>query len=405
MASRQLSDWLTGYLEYTEETEPARIFQKWTGMSIIASALRKKVCLSLGRIRVYPNLYLVFVAEPGVARKSQAIDFGLDIMSQIPEIITSADSVTREAILDDLEVNITEEQMPDGSNFKHASISIISREFESFLGQKKENTKMVVLLTDLFDCKELPWTYRTKHSGTNTLPSVFVNLLAATTPDSLASCLPSSAIGGGLTSRILFIWADRKYKKVTFPPDTQEMRNLKKKLVDDLYLISRISGQYKFSTEGAKRWNEWYTSYEELDPNRLCKDPSFNGWYSRKPTYILKVATCCAASKSSKLLIEWDHIQESMDHIANVETDMSGVFRAIGKSTVTSEIDTLFQIIRSHKVISEKKLMSMVWRDMDSTKFDNVINTVLRSGKVMRKYKGPKGEQGIWYYWTLAEKV
>jgi len=73
---------------------------------------------------------------------------------------------------------------------------------------------MLVLLTDLFDCEELPWKYRTKHSGSNVIPSVFLNLVAATTPDALASALPSTAIGGGLTSRIMFIWADKKYKKV-----------------------------------------------------------------------------------------------------------------------------------------------------------------------------------------------
>jgi hypothetical protein len=393
-------------MEYTEETEPARIFQKWTGMCVLASALRKKVNLSLGRIRVYPNLYVVFVAEPGQARKSQSIDFGLDIMSQIPEIITSADSVTREAILEDLETCAVDEQMLDGSTFRHSSLSIISREFESFLGQKKDNTKMVVLLTDLFDCKELPWKYRTKHSGTNIIPSIFVNLLAATTPDSIASCLPSTAIGGGLTSRILFVWAERKYKKVTFPPDTPAIRSLKESLVKDLYLISRISGQYLFSPEAARRWNDWYNEYEELDPRRICKDPSFNGWYSRKPTYILKVAISCAAAKSNNLLLEWEHISESMECIIEVERDMGRVFRAVGRSTVTAETDNLLQIIKVHKFISEKKLMSMVWRDMDAMKFDNVVNTCIKTGKVVRKFSGPKGETGIWYaYFEDVQKV
>ena len=64
---------------------------------------------------------------------------------------------------------------------------------------------MLVFLTDLFDCRELPWKYRTKGRGDNTIENLYLNLLAATTPDSLASSLPALAIGGGLTSRILFI--------------------------------------------------------------------------------------------------------------------------------------------------------------------------------------------------------
>jgi hypothetical protein len=320
-------------------------------------------------------------------------------MNQVPEIQMSADAVTKEAMLQDLENCAVDEQMLDGSNFRHSSLSIISKEFESFLGQKKENTKMLVLLTDLFDCQELPWKYRTKNSGSNIIPSIYLNLLGATTPDSLASCLPSTAIGGGLTSRILFVWAEKKAKKCAMPMDSPRVQALKDMLSKDLYLISRIVGQYQFSPDAEKRWVNWYEEYEELNPDRLCKDPAFNGWYSRKPTYLLKVALICAASESDKLVLEWRHIERSLREMADIEIQMGIVFKAIGKSTVTSEVDLVMQIIRGRKCISEKAIMQLVWRDIDSEKFDNVIQTAIRTGRVQRYYKGPNGEQGeIWYY-------
>ncbi len=395
---RELSDWLDAYMEYTNETEPATIFHKWVGFSALASALRKKTYLSLGRIKVYGNMYIVLVAEPGIARKSQAINFGLQIMSEVPEIQTSADAVTKEALLQDLENSAQQDQLLDGSTLTHSSLSIISKEFESFLGQKKENTKMLVLLTDLFDCQELPWKYRTKNSGNNTIPSIYLNLMGATTPESLASCLPSTAIGGGLTSRILFIWADRRAKKCSRPEESPRVLELKKKLPADLYSISRIVGQYDFSNEAGKKWDEWYNAYEELDPDRLCKDPAFNGWYSRKPMYLLKVALACAASESDRRILEWRHIERAMLEIQEVEKSMGIVFKAIGKSSVTSEVDTVMQLIRTRKYVTEKDLLSMVWRDLDSDKFDNVITTAIRTGKVKRQFRGPNGETGeIWY--------
>lgn len=396
---RNLKDWMEAYMKYTEDTEPASIFHRWVGMSVLAGALRKKTCLSLGRIRVYPNLYIVLVAEPGIARKSQSITFGQGIMTQVPELIMSADVVTREALLQDIEACAVDEQLKDGTNFKHSSLSVISREFESFLGQKKENTKMLVMLTDLFDAQEIPYKYRVKNSTSNEVPSVFLNLLAATTPESLASCLPSTAIGGGLTSRVLFVWADRKQKKCAIPKKTQAIVELEKKLVDDLYAISRIVGEYQFSPEAEKKWDDWYNDYDETSINRICRDPAFNGWYSRKPTYILKVAIICAAAKSNSLVVEWSHLKESIDLIESLEFDMGVVFKAIGKSTVTSEVDTVIQLVRQHKAISEKVLLSLVWRDMDAQKFDNVISTAIRSGKIQRQYKSPKNIPGeVWYY-------
>jgi len=160
-----------------------------------------------------------------------------------------------------------------------------------------------------------------------------------------------------------------------------------------------MSGVYNFSPECGKLWDDWYYGYEELDPNRICNDPSFNSWYSRKPMYILKLATVIAASRSNRMILEWEHIQDSMGRILEVENKMGLVFRAIGKSAITGETDTVARLIAQYKHIKEKQLMSIVWRDMDALKFENVINTVLKTGQAVRRYMGPDGSTGeIWYY-------
>lgn len=394
---RKVSGWIENYLDFMKNTEPAAEFDKWVAHSLIAAALRKKVKLPYGRINYYPNLYVVFVAEPGLARKSQAINFGVKFLSQIPDIVISADETTKQALLQDLEGAAMDEPMPNGDNFRHSSISIISKEFESFIGQKSNNTSMIVFLTDMFDCNEMPTKYRTKHSGSNVIPSVFVNLLAGTTPESLASCLPSTAVGGGLTSRILFIWAEERKCKSPKPSLTPQELVLQEALLTDLYQISRIAGDYQMSNDADDNWVEWYMKYEERDPNRICKDKSFIGWYSRKPTYILKMAINRAASEYNDRLIEWRHIQQAIKDIESVERDMGLVFRAIGKSDVTSEVDTVMQILDEFKFISSQKLMSLIWRDIDSFKFENVIGTVLSTGRYERVFRGLKGESGTFY--------
>jgi len=398
--SRILSSWLDSYLEYNKDTESAAVFHKWVGISLIAAVMRKKAKLVLGRMKIFPNMYIVLVAEPGTARKTTAIDFGKELLEDIPDIYTSADSITREALLEDLEKSACEEVMRDGSTFRHSSMSIISGEFESFLGQKTENTKMLVLLTDLFDCSEKPWSYRTKGSGTNIIPSVFVNLLGATTPESLASCLPPSAIGGGLTSRILFVWAGKKDKKIPVPTYNEETAALCEKLKKDLFRISKISGVYEFTPEAEQYWIDWYMTYEEHDPRRIAQDKAFDGWYSRKPLYIQKLSMILAASESDDLFIQKRHIAIAVKDIESIEGHMARVFRAVGRSSITADVDMVMEIIRERGTISEQVLMSMVWRDIDKMKFDNVINTALATGRVQRDFitkKEGKTYKGIWY--------
>jgi hypothetical protein len=300
-------------------------------------------------------------------------------------------------LLQDLEAAATTTPMPDGSEFNHSSMSIISKEFESFIGQKQDNTKMIVFLTDMFDCSEMPTKYRTKGSGSNVIPSVFVNLLGATTPESIASFFPSSAVGGGLASRILFIWADNKKCKSPRPSMTPAEKVLEDKLLKDLFQISRITGEYGMSDKADKYWYDWYMKYEENDKNRICLDRAFSGWYARKPTYILKLAINRAASESNDLIIEHSHILKAINDIESVEYNMGLVFRAMGKSTFSSEIDQVMQLIFEYKWISEARLMSMCWRDIDDAKMANVIATVCKTGKITKLFKGPKGETGIWY--------
>ena len=396
--SRKLNNWLDSYVDYTENTESAKIFHPWIARSMVAAALRKKVWLHLGRIKVFPNFYIVLVAEPGIVRKSQSISYGVDILNEIPEIQLSADAITKEALLQDLELCATDEQMPNGDLFRHSSLSVISREFESFLGQKQENTKMLVLLTDLFDCQELPWKYRTKHSGTNVIPSVYLNILGATTPESLASTLPTTAIGGGLTSRIIFIWGSEKNKKIPIPHLSPELYEMREALINDLTVISRISGGYNFSSKCQTEWEHWYMRYEERSPARLCKDPAFNGWYSRKPMFILKLAMVNAAVRHSNLILEWKDIDHAIVDIEIAEKAMSKTFVAVGRSDVSPEVNMVAGIIEQEGSISEHALLQRVWRDVDAKKFDNVIATVMRRGLANRDYKGPDGETGVFYY-------
>lgn len=395
---RELTNWVDSYMLYMDNTESARGFHKWTALSVIASCLRKKVFLGIGRINIYPNMYVVFVGPPGEPRKSQAISFGTEFLSQIPDIIISADAITPQALIEDLEKSAIDEPMPDGTTYQHASLTITSKEFESFLGAKIENTKMITYLTDLFDAQKIPWKYRTKHSGNNVIPSVFLNLLAATTPESIASSLPSSAIGTGLTSRIMFIWADKRAKTVCYPEETSEEIILKEKLLKDLYLISRMVGEFHFSTDCKGRFKEWYDSYNPSNQTRICKDNAFTGWYARKPLYILKLAIIYSAATASNMVVEWNHIQSAIAAIEDAELFMPNVFKAVGRSNIAADVDLVVEIIKTRKWITEKQLLSLVWRDIDANKLDNVIATGIRSGKVRRSYEGPKKEIGnIWY--------
>jgi hypothetical protein len=388
MSRRNLENWLDGYSEYTLQTESPRNFNKWSGISAIAAALRKKVKFQLGRLSTYPNLYIVLVAEPGVSRKTTALNYCTEITGEIDSIINSADSTTRESLIEDLELAAQDHSMDDGTNLKHNSLSIISREFESFLGQKKENARMLVLLTDLFDCGGKPWQYKTKNKGKNVLNAVYLNLLAATTPESLASSLPSSAIGGGLTSRILFVNASGERVKYAEPPVPSPV--LVKALIQDLEIISRITGTYEFSPECRLKWIDWYEEFDGESIHRICKDRAFSCWYGRKSTFVLKLAQILTAARTNSLIVEWHIIEEAFALLEEVESTMDQAFTAVGRSDITVDVTAVCSIVEKYGKIYEKQLLHLVYRDMSADKFDIVIATAVRCGSITKELVGDK---------------
>lgn len=391
---RKLDNWLESYIAYTDNTESSSVFNKWVGISTIASALRKKTWLNLGRLKVYPNMYIVLVADPGIARKSQAITYATDIISQVPSIILSADSLTSRALMDSLEESICYDRLPNGDPFRHASLSVISKEFESFLGGG--GSKIMVTLTDLFDAGENPWKHRTSSSGSSTLPAVYLNILGATTPKSLETCLSELTIGGGLSSRIIFVCSEMKSKKVAIPEMTENLLTLRSDLVTDLQSIANIIGEFNYTEDGLKYWKEWYEAYDETGV-RKNKQQEFTGWYSRKPLMLQKLSVILSASRTNDKLITPSIIDESLELLEEIETSMHIAIKPeLRKSTRQSEL--LLRHIKQHEIIEEKYLLQLIWRDISIDVFDSYIDELILNGDCKREFVNPDGiEEGIWY--------
>jgi hypothetical protein len=90
---------------------------------------------------------------------------------------------------------------------------------------------------------------RTKGSGTDTVVNPWINLIACTTPAWIAGNFPEYMIGGGFTSRCIFVYADKKAKYVAYPGLNvpKNLAEMGQKLIDDLAQISTMAGEYRMT--------------------------------------------------------------------------------------------------------------------------------------------------------------
>ncbi|MFA6972804.1 MAG: hypothetical protein WC208_15580 [Gallionella sp.] len=298
-------------------------------------------------------------------------------------IKVSSNSITREALIRQLKTSSDTHIGEDKSVFIHSSLTIFSKELTVFLGYN--NQQLMADLTDWFDCDD-SWEYRTKHEGTDDISGVWVNLIGATTPELLASTLPRDAIGGGLTSRIIFVYESEKDHTELSPFLSPEEMEIGNKLLIDLEKISMMQGLFRTTPEFIEKWTTWYASTDSSP--RPFDDHRFAGYFERRPTHMWKISMLLSASKSSSMLLDGRDFDRALSLLTATERGMAHTFSGMGKNKDADVLTRVMAIIGSRKTITKEDLQNMVYLDAPKSVLDGILSTLDLMGFIDRRIEG-----------------
>lgn len=368
MNSRVLKDWLESYLIYVDNSEPPYTFKLWTGISVIASCMRRKCVLKWGSLTFYPNMYIVLVGPSG-SRKGTAMGPGADLLSDIG-IKVAAESITREALIRELkQSNDTQVDASTGTMHLHSSLTIFSEELTVFLGYN--NQALMADLCNWYDCRK-SWTYRTKNMGSDEILGVWVNLMGATTPELLQTTLPRDAIGGGLTSRIIFVYEPKKGKISPFPSFPAELRD---SLLLDLEKIAMLSGEFTVSEDFIDEWINWYSALDRT--GTPFEDYRFAGYFERRPTHMLKLCMILSASRGDSRQITLDDFERAKQILFLTEQKMPYTFSGVGSNKVSDITHRIMVYISLSRTITFSRLLTIFYQDIDKWGLEKIVDTLL----------------------------
>ena len=405
MGARKLSDWISAYIEYTEETEPPLSYHVWSGLSAIAAALQRKVYMDWNFQRIFPNMYIVLVGPSGRCKKGTAMNMAKDLLSGIQSVKMTADSVTREAVIKNMEDAESSFTDPDGlmqgttaGLCVHSSLTVFSDELSVFLGQN--DTKFLANLTDWYDSKE-NWSDDTRGRGKEAIKGVCVNLLGGTAPDWFRSILPEEAIGGGFTSRIFFIVEERKRKTVALHQPTNREKKLRELLSEDLERINKIKGFYEFTEEATDMYVEWYTDQDRLIDQGTypVRDSRFAGYCDRRATHIKKLCMVFAASRGDNLVIDPSDFERALEVMVKAEVNMPKAFSGLGDSDYVVMMERIIKYFQRYpgEKIRRELLLIEFFRDMDMASWE-IIRDQLEAMKWIKVSLDPikSSEEYLW---------
>lgn len=406
-SKRRLSDWISAYLEYVENTEPPLSYHVWTAISTIAGALQRKVYMDWIFQRIFPNMYIVLVGPSGRCKKGTAMNLGQELMKKIPSIKLTANSTTREAVIKQMMNAESSFPDPDGNLNKgaaglvyHSSLTVFSDELSVFLGQN--DIKFLANLTDWYDSKDI-WIYDTIGRGEEEVRGVCVNLIGGTAPEWFQSILPEEAIGGGFTSRIFFIVEESKRKTVAYHIPTTREKKLRGYLVEDLERINKLRGYYEFSEEALETYISWYESEDSKinAGNSPVRDPRFAGYCDRRATHIKKLGMVFASSRSDVLVIDTTDFERALDVMEKAEVKMPKAFSGLGSSDHVKVTDKIIQFLQhAPETVKKSTLLVQFFGDLDTATWELIRDHLIALKYISIIYNAGINPDEEEYKWT-----
>lgn len=376
--NRRLQDGvLKAFTKYTEDTEVPDIFSLWVGISMISSVLGRDCFIDFGHITIFPNMYIVLVAGSARCRKSTAIGFGRRfIEGVIPKVKITAQKMTPEALIGALSGMSAKSET---TVVNEAGGVMIVDELSTLIDKNAFKTGLIPILTKLYDGEE--FSYETRARGIEIVQNPCLSILGGSTTHWIREAIPTVAIGGGFTSRVVFIFKEDNEKISPWPEMTEENLKRKKDIAHDLNHIAKLRGSFGLTEDARVIFEKEYVRFKK--GSKLYEDPNTSGYADRRHVTALKVAMVVSAAQRDDRVISADDIAVAFAALSSVENDMSRVLQSIRREFVGDVCEEVLTIIMNRRVVPRFELIKAM-RYRLSAKDVTVIVETLEEERVIK---------------------
>jgi len=439
------------WMEFTSGLPSPDNFIEWSYLYMISAALQRRVWTPPDHDRVYPNMYVTLVGDPGVGKggpirsvasiltehkledskdtakfkgdekvvaeavidndikiaqedmvKGKNKDASIEKALLIP---VAADAVTYEALVQSMSfclrrINYLKTE-PDGKQrmaiYSHSSQCFCLEEIASLF--RKHQNDLINFLIQAYDCGE-SYEYRTKTAGRDRILRICVNFLGGTTPDFMQETFDDALVNQGYSSRTFYIYGHKNRKSVFFRPElTEAQRGYRKELAAHVKALTKLYGQIHIDPETVAWLTKWKEQFDENPRLRAAKSPKMKAFYARMNIHAMKVAIAMHFGESLDMHIPLSTFQQAIEFIEQEAPNMQLALTVGGDNPLAKSSAKVYEYLIQAGKKNFKELLTHFWEKLRKTELEEVLNYLQQTDQIKcRQLKDDTTDETHIYY-------
>lgn len=325
-------DWIEQFVEVTEGTSAPERFRLWSAITAVAGALERRVYARTSLGVLYPNLYVMLVAKPGVG-KTEAVRPVEQILTQMSKLFVAPESMTKAALVDTLADSHRQiiPTRPGDELYEYHSLFIAVSELGTLV--TAHDLEFLSVVNRVFDNGK---SFRERRRHVNNGKEIQIihpqlNILAGAQPGFLASILPEEAWLMGFTSRFIMIYAEDGPQIDLFGP-TMNRDPHYKSLAQQLEPWTDFMGPCVWEDEAVVIMREIGQGQgQNLTP--IPDHPKLESYRTRRVQFLIKLSIISTVSRTGTLSIGPLDVTRAKRWLLDAESTMPGIFKGMSIKT------------------------------------------------------------------------
>lgn len=379
-------------MEYTKDLQTSPMLRTWGGLFALSAAATRRVFLRTNEAmkELYPNLYVMLVAPPGVG-KDQIVDKVVDTLMSVAEeaedgygVNLAEESISAKGLVDALASEdsvlklVRETRQGKKLEFFH-SLTICVPELGTMLPDY--NPSLVSNFNELYNCRR-HFRDRVRGGATRGQATVITNphlaMLTGTQPETLVKIFPEEAFKMGFFSRTMLIFEPTLDRKPLYNVKLTPVGHLQQQLVDHLLKVSKLTGQFQVTKPYADMADDFHLT--GCDKTALLHSRFFD-YNTRRSLHVQKIAMCLAlAEDKPELVLDTRHFLAALELLLDAESRMANIFKnLISSRGFQNSVEEVLMLALDNGTVNEYTIRRMLRRTHPPHEVRTIIEEIIAS--------------------------